>query len=79
MSSKIKDLTIRLLKFFARIALAGLVILICAGIIYGIVFGLSQLTGKPMPEEYTFYKQYMEAGFFIGLFALADEVKSLWR
>lgn len=79
MSTKIKDFAIRFLKFLVRVLLAGVVILICAGIIYGIIFGMSQLIGKPISEDYSFYKQYIEVGFFIGLFALVDDVKSLWR
>ena len=67
------------IQFLFRCILAGIVILICAGIIYGIVWGLSALTGIAPKEDYTFWNQYVQAGFWIGFFAIVKDLKEFWR
>ena len=74
-----KALLIRGLKFLARLFIAGVVIGIIAGIIYGGIYVISYLTGRSISDEYNFLQQYYEAGLFIALFALSDEVKKYWR
>ena len=74
-----KALLIRGLKFIARLFIAGIVIGIVAGIIYGGTYVISYLTGRSITDEYNFLQQYYEAGFFIALVALSDEVKKYWR
>ena len=74
-----KALLIRGLKFIARLFIAGIVIGIVAGIIYGGTYVISYLTEAVPSEDYTFIQRYYEAGFFIALVALSDEVKKYWR
>ena len=74
-----KALLIRGLKFIARLFIAGIVIGIVAGIIYGGTYVFSYLTGRYIVDEYNFLQQYYEAGFYIALVALSDEVKKYWR
>ena len=74
-----KALLIRGLKFIARLFIAGIVIGIVAGIIYGGTYVFSYLTGRYIADEYNFLQQYYEAGFYIALVALSDEVKKYWR
>ena len=75
MKNKLKEFA----QFLFRCVLAGLVILICAGIIYGVVWCLVALTGKEMQGDYTFWNQYIQAGFWIGFFAVVKDLKEFWR
>ena len=74
-----KALLIRGLKFIVRLIIAGVVIGIVAGIIYGGTYVFSYLPGRYIADEYNFLQQYYEAGFYIALVALSDEVKKYWR
>ena len=74
-----KALLIRGLKFIIRLIIAGIVIGIVAGIIYGGTYVISYLAGGIPSGDYTFIQQYYEAGFFIALVALSDEVKKWCR
>ena len=74
-----KDVLKEFAFFIFRCALAGIVILICTGIIYGVVLGLVALTGKAPVEGYNFWYQYVQAGFWIGFFAVVKDLKELWR
>lgn len=74
-----KALLIKGLKFIIRLIIAGIVIGIVAGIIYGGIYVISYLTGVVPSGDYTFMRQYYEAGFCIALIALSDEVKKYWR
>ena len=74
-----KALLTRGLKFTIRLIIAGIIIGIVAGIIYGGVYVISYLAGGIPSEDYTFTQQYYEAGFFIALVTLSDEVKKYWR
>ena len=73
--SKLKEFA----YFLVRCALAGLIILVCTLIIYGVVLGLVALTGKAPVEGYNFWYQYVQAGFWIGFFAVVKDLKELWR
>ena len=75
MKSKLKEFAF----FIFRCALAGIVILICAGIIYGVILGLVALAGKASMEGYSFWHQYVQTGFWIGFFALVKDLKEYWR
>ena len=75
MKSKLKEFA----YFLVRCALAGLVILVCTLIIYGVVLGLSALTGVALMEGYSFGYQYVQLGFWIGFFAVVRALKELWR
>lgn len=75
MKDKLKEFA----YFLFRCILAGLVILICAGIIYGVIWGLSALIGIAPKEDYTFWNQYVQAGFWIGFFTIVKDLKGLWR
>jgi len=74
MKNKLKEFA----QFLFRCVLAGIIILICAGIIYGVVCGLSALTGIAPREDYTFWNQYVQAGFWIGFFAIVKDLKEFW-
>ena len=74
-----KALLIRGVKFIIRLIIAGVIIGIVAGIIYGGTYVISYLTGRSITDEYNFLQQYYEAGFYIALVALSDEVKKYWR
>ena len=65
--------------FMFRCALAGLIILVVAGIIYGVVLGLVAMTGIEPRDNYSFGYQYLQAGFWIGFFALVKDLKEYWR
>ena len=73
-----KDKLKEFMQFLLRCVLAGIVILIAAGIIYGIIWGLSALTGIAPKEDYTFWNQYVQAGFWIGFFAIVRDLKEFW-
>ena len=75
MKDKLKEFAF----FLFRCALAGLVILVCTLIIYGVVLGLVALTGKAPVEGYNFWYQYVQAGFWIGFFAVVKDLKEYWR
>ena len=75
MKSKLKEFA----QFLFRCALAGIVILICTGIIYGVFWCLSALTGVAPMESYSFWYQYVQTGFWIGFFALVKDLKEFWR
>jgi hypothetical protein len=74
MKDKLKEFA----QFLLRCVLAGGIILICAGIIYGVVWCLVALTGKEPMEGYSFWYQYVEAGFWIGFVAIVKDLKGLW-
>ena len=71
MKDKLKEFA----YFLVRCALAGLVILVCTLIIYGVVLGLVALTGKAPVEGYNFWYQYVQAGCWVGLFAVVKDLK----
>lgn len=75
MKNKLKEFA----QFLFRCILAGLIILICAGIIYGVIWCLSVLTGIAPKEDYTFWNQYVQAGFWIGFFAIVKDLKEFWE
>ena len=75
MKSKLKEFV----QFLFRCALAGIVILICTGIIYGVFWCLSALTGAAPMEGYSFWYQYVQTGFWIGFFAVVKDLKEFWR
>ena len=74
-----KDSLKEFAQFLFRCALVGIIILICTGIIYGVVLGLVALTGKAPVEGYNFWYQYVQAGFWIGFFAVVKDLRELWR
>ena len=76
---KMKDKLKEFAQFLLRCALAGVIILICAGIIYGVIWCVSALTGIAPREDYNFWNQYIEVGFCIGFFAMVKDLKELWR
>lgn len=75
MKNKLKEF----IQFLFRCILAGGIILIYAGIIYGIVWCLGILTGIAPREDYTFWNQYVQVGFWIGFFAIVKDLKEFWR
>ena len=75
MKDKLKEFA----QFLFRCILAGLIILICAGIVYGIVWCLIALIGVTPKEDYTFWNQYIVVGFWIGFFAIVKDLKACWR
>ena len=75
MKSKLKEFA----QFLFRCALVGIIILICTGIIYGVVLGLVALTGKAPVEGYSFGYQYVQIGFWIGFFFMVRDLKELWK
>ena len=75
MKSKLKEFA----YFLVRCALAGLVILVCTLIIYGGVLGLVAMTGIEPQDNYNFWYQYVQAGFWIGFFAVVKDLKEFWR
>ena len=75
MKSKLKEFA----QFLFRCALAGIIILIYTGIIYGVVWCLSALTGKAPMEGYNFWYQYVQAGFWIGFFAVVKDLNEFWK
>ena len=75
MKSKLKEFA----QFLFRCALAGIVILICTGISYGVFWCLSALTGKAPMEGYSFWYQYVRTGFWIGFFAVVKDLKEFWK
>ena len=75
MKDKLKEFAF----FIFRCILAWIVILICTGIIYGVFWCLSALTGVAPMEGYSFGYQYVQAGFWIGFFALVGHLKEFWR
>ena len=74
-----KDVLEEFAFFIFRCILAGLIILICAGIIYGMFWYLCVLTGVAPMEGYSFGYQYVQAGFWIGFFFMVRDLKELWR
>ena len=75
MKDKVKEFT----YFIFRCVLAGLVILVCTLIIYGVVLGLVAMTGIEPQDNYSFWYQYVQAGFWIGFFAVVKDLKEYWR
>ena len=75
MKDKLKEFA----QFLFRCILAGIVILICTGIIYGTFWCLVALTGKELQEDYNFWYQYAQVGFWIGFFAIVRDLKEYWR
>ena len=73
-----KDSLKEFAQFLFRCALAGIVILICAGIIYGMFWCLCALTGVAPMEGYSFGYQYVQAGFWIGFFAVVKDLREYW-
>ncbi len=74
-----KDVLKEFVFFIFRCILAGIVILICAGIIYGMFWYLCALTGVAPMEGYSFWYQCVQAGFWIGFFALVRDLKEFWK
>ena len=70
MKNKLKEFA----QFLFRCILAGLVILICAGIIYGVIWCFSVILGVAPREDYTFWNQYVQAGFWLGFFAIVKDL-----
>ena len=75
MKNKLKEFA----QFLFRCILAGIVILICTGTIYGVVWCLVALSGREMQEDYSFWYQYVQVGFWIGFFAIVKDLKELWE
>ena len=75
MKSKLKEFA----QFLFRCALAGIVILICTGIVYGVFWCLVVLTGIAPMEGYNFWYQYVQTGFWIGFFAVVKDLKEFWK
>ena len=75
MKSKLKEFA----YFLFRCALAGIVILIFSGIIYGVFWCLSALTGVAPMAGYSFGHQYVQTGFWIGFFAVVRDLKEFWK
>ena len=75
MKGKLKEFAF----FLFRCALAGLVILVCTILIYSVVYALVALIGKAPMEGYSFWYQYVQAGFWIGFFAMVKDLKKCWR
>ena len=75
MKDKLKEFA----YFLFRCILVGLYILVCTLIIYGMVLGLVVLTGIEPQDNYNFWYQYLQVGFFIGFFTLVKDLKGYWR
>ena len=75
MKTKLKEVA----QFIFRCILAGIVILICAGIIYGVVWCLVALTGKEPMGDYNFWNQYIQVGFWVGFATIVKDLKGLWK
>ena len=75
MKDKLKEFAF----FMFRGALAGLIILLVAGIIYGVIYALVVMTGIEPQDNYSFGYYYLQAGFWIGFFALVGHLKEYWR
>ena len=65
--------------FLVRCALAGLVILVCTLIIYGVVLGLAAMTGIEPQDNYSFWYQYVQTGFWIGFFVMVKDLNEFWK
>ena len=75
MKSKLKEFAF----FIFRCILAGLVILVIAGIIYGVILGLVAMAGTEPQDNYSFGYHYLQAGFWIGFFAVVKDLKEFWK
>ena len=75
MKDKLKEFA----YFLFRCILAGLIILVVAGIIYGVILGLVALAGIEPQDNYSFWYQYVQAGFWIGFFAVVKDLKEFWK
>lgn len=75
MKDKLKEFA----YFLFRCTLVGLYILVCTIIIYGVVLSLVALTGIEPQDNYNFWHQYLQAGFWIGFFALVKDLKRYGR
>ena len=75
MKDKLKEFAF----FLFRCVLAGLVILVCTLIIYGVVYALVAMTGIEPQDNYSFWYQYVQTGFWIGFFAVVKDLKEYWR
>ena len=74
-----KDVLKEFAFFIFRCILAGLIILVVAGIIYGVIFGLVALTVIEPQDNYSFWYQYVQTGFWIGFFFMVKDLKEYWR
>ena len=74
-----KDVLKEFAFFIFRCILAGIVILIYTGIIYGVFWCLSALTVVAPMEGYSFWYQYVQTGFWIGFFAMVKDLKEFWK
>ena len=70
-----KDVLKEFVFFIFRCILAGLIILVVTGIIYGVIFALVALAGIEPQDNYSFWYQYVQTGFWIGFFALVGHLK----
>ncbi len=75
MKDKLKEFAF----FLFRCILVGLVILVCALTIYGVVLGLVIMTGIEPQDNYNLWYQYVSVGFWMGFFALVKDLKEYWR
>lgn len=74
MKDKLKEFAF----FLFRCALAGLIILVCTLIIYGVILGLVAMTGIEPQDNYSFWYQYAQVGFWIGFFAVVKDLKGFF-
>ena len=75
MKNKLKEF----IQFLLRCVLAGGILLIGAGIIYGVVCGTAYLIGTTPRDDYSFWYQYIQVGFWIGFFAVVRDLKEFWK
>ena len=75
MKSKLKEFA----QFLLRCVLAGVILLIGAVIIYGVVCGTAYLIGTTLRDDYTFWYQYIQVGLWVGFVAIVKDLKGLWR
>ena len=75
MKDKLKEFA----QFLLRCILAGGILLIGAGIIYGVVCGTASLLGTTPRDDYTFWYQYIQVGFWVGFAAIVKDLKGLWN
>ena len=74
-----KDVLKEFAFFIFRCILAGLIILVVTGILYGVILGLVAMTRVEPQDNYSFGYHYLQVGFWIGFFALEGRLKEYWR
>lgn len=75
MKTKLKEFA----QFLFRCILSGIVILLCVGIIYSVIWCFSVILGEEPMKDFSFWYQYVQVGFWIGFFAVARDLKEFWR